>query len=71
MEFISFNPVIKLCLQGMNFEEKEISVKLLIAEPKENFENHPNVTDKKFPGNPRQSYRSQVPLKMTREITRL
>src|SRR5690606_36677276 len=33
------------------------------------FENDPNVTDKKFPGNPTQSYRSSAPLKVVAEIT--
>lgn len=32
------------------------------------FENDPNVTDKKFPGNPTRSYRSSAPLKVTGEI---
>jgi rifampin ADP-ribosylating transferase len=30
----------------------------------------PNVTDKKFPGNPTRSYRSSAPLKVIGEITR-
>ena len=29
----------------------------------------PNLTDKKFPGNPTQSYRSREPLKVTGEVT--
>jgi rifampin ADP-ribosylating transferase len=29
----------------------------------------PNLTDKKFPGNPTQSYRSRAPLRVTGEIT--
>lgn len=29
----------------------------------------PNLTDKKFPGNPTKSYRSQMPLRVTREVT--
>lgn len=35
-----------------------------IVEPTGPFENDPNVTDKKFPGNPTRSYRSQAPLKI-------
>lgn len=35
-----------------------------IVEPIGSFENDPNVTDKKFPGNPTRSYRSQAPLKI-------
>jgi len=33
------------------------------------FENDPNVTDKKFPGNPTRSYRSRVPLRVLGEVT--
>jgi rifampin ADP-ribosylating transferase len=33
------------------------------------FENDPNVTDKKFPGNPTRSYRSAYHLRVVREIT--
>lgn len=32
------------------------------------FENDPNVTDKKFPGNPTRSYRSAEPLLVTGEV---
>lgn len=39
------------------------------VEPTGAFENDPNVTDKKFPGNPTRSYRSSAPLKITGEIT--
>ena len=40
------------------------------VEPTGTFENDPNVTDKKFPGNPTRSYRSSAPLKVIGEITR-
>lgn len=33
------------------------------------FENDPNVTDKKFPGNPTRSYRSSTPLRVVSEVT--
>ena len=32
------------------------------------FEDDPNVTDKKFPGNPTRSYRSSAPLRVVREV---
>ena len=40
-----------------------------IVEPTGSFENDPNVTDKKFPGNPTRSFRSQAPLKVVGEVT--
>lgn len=39
------------------------------VEPTGPFENDPNVTDKKFPGNPTRSYRTTSPLKILREVT--
>jgi len=38
------------------------------VEPTGQFENDPNVTDKKFPGNPTRSYRSTAPLRVVGEI---
>lgn len=43
--------------------------RVYIVEPMGSFDNDPNVTDKKFPGNPTRSYRSQEPLKIVGEVT--
>ncbi|WP_353145686.1 NAD(+)--rifampin ADP-ribosyltransferase [Chryseobacterium sp.] len=43
--------------------------RVYIIEPTGHFENDPNLTDKKFPGNPTRSYRSQSPLKIIGEVT--
>ncbi len=43
--------------------------RIYIVEPTGEFENDPNVTDKKFPGNLTRSYRSQAPLKIVGEVT--
>ena len=43
--------------------------RVYVVEPTGSFENDPNVTDKKFPGNPTRSYRSQSPLKVVGELT--
>lgn len=43
--------------------------RVYIVEPTGSFENDPNVTNKKFPGNPTRSYRTQEPLKIVSEIT--
>ena len=42
--------------------------RVYIIEPTGKFENDPNVTDKKFPGNPTRSYRSDLPLKIVGEL---
>lgn len=41
--------------------------RVYIVEPTGEFENDPNVTDKKFPGNPTRSYRTAAPLKVVGE----
>ncbi|WP_425568819.1 NAD(+)--rifampin ADP-ribosyltransferase [Ravibacter arvi] len=42
--------------------------RVYIVEPTGSYENDPNVTDKKFPGNPTRSYRSSAPLKIVGEV---
>jgi hypothetical protein len=49
--------------------EGEAIPRVYVVEPTGAYENDPNVTDKKFPGNPTRSYRSSAPLKITDEIT--
>jgi len=43
--------------------------RVYIVDPTGSFENDPNVTDKKFPGNPTRSYRTKAPLKIVGEVT--
>lgn len=42
--------------------------RVYIVEPSGTFEHDPNVTDKKFPGNPTRSYRTSSPMKILGEI---
>ena len=42
--------------------------RVYLVEPSGAFENDPNVTDKKFPGNPTRSYRTAFPLRIIREV---
>lgn len=37
-------------------------------EPTGPYENDPNVTDQRFPGNPRRSYRTSAPLIVVEEV---
>ena len=43
--------------------------RIYVVEPTGPIVDDPNLTDKKFPGNPTQSYRSSEPLRVTGEIT--
>lgn len=42
---------------------------IYIVEPTGPMEDDPNLTDKKYPGNPTKSYRSRHPLRVTGEVT--
>ncbi|NAZ84847.1 NAD(+)--rifampin ADP-ribosyltransferase [Kineococcus indalonis] len=42
--------------------------RVYVVEPTGDFEDDPNVTDKKFPGNPTRSYRSAAPLRVVGEV---
>ena len=41
---------------------------IYVVEPLGPFEDDPNVTDKRFPGNPTQSYRTRSPLRVVSEL---
>ena len=43
--------------------------RVYVVEPLGPFEDDPNVTDKRFPGNPTQSYRTRSPLRVVGELT--
>ena len=43
--------------------------RVYVVEPTGEYEHDPNVTDKKFPGNPTRSYRSAAPLRIIGEVT--
>lgn len=42
--------------------------RVYMVEPTGSYENDPNVTDKKFPGNPTRSYRTREPMKIIGEV---
>ncbi|MFS0892752.1 NAD(+)--rifampin ADP-ribosyltransferase [Microbacterium sp. 179-I 3D3 NHS] len=46
----------------------EAEPRVYLVEPTGAFENDPNVTDKKFPGNPTRSYRSREPIRVVGEV---
>lgn len=43
--------------------------RVYLVEPIGKIEDDPDLTDKKFPGNPTQSYRSEEPFKVVGEVT--
>lgn len=43
--------------------------RIYIVEPQGTLEDDPNVTDKRFPGNPTRSYRTREPVRVVGELT--
>jgi rifampin ADP-ribosylating transferase len=54
---------------GAELASGEGRCRIYIVEPQGALEDDPNVTDKKFPGNPTRSYRTRKPVRIVGEIT--
>ncbi|MFD2673296.1 NAD(+)--rifampin ADP-ribosyltransferase [Marinicrinis sediminis] len=65
---IYFTATLDAAKWGAELAKSNSKERIYIVEPLGNFENDPNLTDKKFPGNPTRSYRSQSPLKIVAEL---
>lgn len=66
---IYFTATLNAAKWGAELATSESKERIYIVEPEGDFENDPNVTDKKFPGNPTRSYRSKSPLKIVAELS--
>ncbi len=69
MNHIYFTALVNVAGLGAELAKGDGHARVYIVEPTGGFENDPNVTDKKFPGNPTRSYRTSAPLKIVGEIT--
>lgn len=66
--YIYFSATLDAATWGAELALGEGPGRIYIVEPTGSFEDDPNLTDKKFPGNPTKSYRSKDPLRVTGEI---
>ena len=66
--YIYFTATLNAAKWGAELAKSEAKERIYIVEPLGDFENDPNVTDKRFPGNPTRSYRSTSPLKIVAEL---
>ena len=66
--YIYFTATLDAAKWGAELAASEAKERIYIVEPLGEFENDPNLTDKRFPGNPTRSYRSQSPLKIIAEL---
>ncbi|RDY71140.1 NAD(+)--rifampin ADP-ribosyltransferase [Halobacillus sp. SY10] len=66
--YIYFTATLDAAKWGAELAQSPSKERIYIVEPLGEFENDPNLTDKKFPGNPTRSYRSKSSLKITAEL---
>lgn len=67
--YIYFTATLDAAKWGAELATSKSKERIYVVEPLGEFENDPNLTDKKFPGNPTRSYRSKSPLKIVAELS--
>jgi hypothetical protein len=68
LSWIYFSATLEAATWGADLARGEGRERIYIVEPTGAFEDDPNLTDKKFPGNPTASYRSRDPLRVIGEV---
>jgi rifampin ADP-ribosylating transferase len=68
MNYVYFTATLDAATWGAELAAGEGRGRIYLVEPTGEFEDDPNVTDKRFPGNPTQSFRSREPLRVVGEL---
>ncbi|SMF65712.1 NAD(+)--rifampin ADP-ribosyltransferase [Allosphingosinicella indica] len=68
LSWIYFSGTLDAAIWGCELARGEGCERIYIVAPTGAFEDDPNLTDRKFPGNPTQSYRSRAPLRIVGEV---
>ncbi len=68
-KFIYLTATLDAAIWGAELSLGEGTGRIYIVQPTGSFEDDPNLTDKKFPGNPTKSYRTGSPLQIIGEVT--
>ncbi len=68
MSWIYFAGALEAAIWGAELAQGDGRQRIYIVEPTGDFVDDPNLTDKKFPGNPTLSYRSRDPLRIVGEV---
>lgn len=66
--YIYFTATLDAAKWGAELARSTSKERIYVVEPLGDFENDPNLTDKRFAGNPTRSYRSKFPLKIVAEL---
>ena len=69
LSWVYFSATLDAATWGAELAAGEGRGRIYIVEPTGPYVDDPNLTDKKFPGNPTQSYRSREPLRVIGEVT--
>lgn len=67
--FVYLTATLNAATWGAELAAGEGRGRIYIVEPTGPIEDDPNLTDRKYPGNPTKSYRTRDPLRVTGEIT--
>jgi len=68
--FIYFSATMDAAIWGAELAQGEGKGRIYVVEPTGAYEDDPNVTNKRFPGNPTLSYRTRAPLKVVGKVER-
>ncbi|PZO53796.1 MAG: NAD(+)--rifampin ADP-ribosyltransferase [Alphaproteobacteria bacterium] len=66
--FVYLSATLEAAIWGAELAVGEGRERIYIVEPTGSIEDDPNLTDKKFPGNPTKSYRTRYPLRIVGEV---
>lgn len=66
--FVYFTATLDAATWGAELAIGEGRGRIYVVEPTGPYEDDPNLTDQKFPGNPTRSFRTRAPLRVTGEI---
>jgi hypothetical protein len=69
VKYIYLTATLDAAIWGAELALGEGCERIYLVEPTGPIEDDPNLTDKKFPGNPTMSYRSKHPFKVVGEVT--
>ena len=67
--WVYFSATLDAAIWGCELAQGDGRERVYIVEPTGDWFDDPNLTDRKFPGNPTRSYRSLAPLRIVGEVT--
>lgn len=66
--WVYFSATLEAAVWGAELARGEAPGRIYVVEPTGEYMDDPDLTNKRFPGNPTKSYRSNAPLRVVREL---